>query len=89
MNDLEKGWTDYAMSSKGGSRKGRKPMESISEWIEPEGVSIIDLQIHHCRWILDKRDSYGLVMYCGKQALEGSPYCYMHEWISRPHSKEE
>jgi hypothetical protein len=45
---------------------------------EEEGVSIVDLQHHHCRWPLNKRDVDGLVMYCGKTRVRNSSYCLDH-----------
>ncbi len=53
----------------------------------PEGVTIWQLQWHHCRWPTDHADptpgiGHGLMMYCGKRRIAGSSYCRHHHAVA-------
>ena len=44
-------------------------------------VSLLDLEDSHCRWPIDRKCEYGLVMYCGADRLDGHSYCAAHSLI--------
>ncbi len=53
-----------------------------------EGVSLMDLCWHHCRWPLDRVDpDKRLMMYCGKTRLQGSSYCQHHHIVATTASR--
>jgi len=54
-----------------------RKMEEVKEETTEGSVSIMDLQLHHCRWPVGKGD-YDLVTYCGKTKIRGSSYCKEH-----------
>jgi hypothetical protein len=41
-------------------------------------VSLVDLQYHHCRAVLEQRCADGLAMYCGASRVDDSSYCAAH-----------
>ena len=44
----------------------------------PLAIGILDLEPHHCRWVLDTRAPTGLALYCGHTTYPGRPYCLAH-----------
>lgn len=52
------------------------PIET--EAILGKGVAIVDLEPHHCRWIVTDLPRFGVHLYCGEKQLDGFPYCLCH-----------
>lgn len=54
------------------------------EAILGQGVVLLDLKPHHCRWIITDFPRFGEHLYCGETKIEGgSSYCPYHEDVRR------
>lgn len=54
-------------------------------------ISILDVQPHHCRSVLEQREQRGrhmLAMFCGDQKTAGSSYCAFHDRLYRAPPKD-
>ena len=58
----------------------KKIQEVIKSEIVANGVSIVDLEHHHCRFVVGKGQD-GLARYCGEPHKAGSSYCAEHHSI--------
>ena len=54
------------------------PLENI-DVSRNDGKTLVELEHNHCRWPFGETDIY----FCGRQILEGTPYCYTHYDVSR------
>jgi len=62
--------------------KKNKPIPkkfNCTEVTESEGVKLINLEAHHCRWPYGEKDFY----FCGRQKFQGS-YCVLHTVKATP-----
>jgi hypothetical protein len=63
-------------------RKKKTKTMNANDGEVKNGVEIMDLKDHHCRWIVGK-DGLGLATYCGERKVTGSSYCLEHTNRSR------
>ena len=53
-------------------------LRAVPDNVKPLGVRLIDLELHHCRFPLDKKDDDGLMMYCGNPVYATESWCVGH-----------
>lgn len=54
-----------------------KRVEKPAPYVEGEGVALLDLEHHHCRWYLGPRLAV-TTRFCGQPKRDHSPYCNHH-----------
>lgn len=71
------------VSPKRQRREARPSIASLPALVHCEPVSLLDAQIHHCRWPLGESRDFESFRFCGAATTSGSSYCAHHHILSR------